>query len=100
MVVQKKVTTIPASLTRFTATPITELKKRRVAGYARVSTDHDDQFTSYAAQIDYYTNYIKSRDDWKFVDIKTAGFLQNRHPNRHPDTLVPMPHIFVSNSES
>ena len=71
MVVQKKVTTIPASLTRFTATPITELKKRRVAGYARVSTDHDDQFTSYAAQIDYYSNYIKSRDDWEFVDVYT-----------------------------
>ena len=43
----KKITTIPATLTRFTATPITEQKKRRVAGYARVSTDHDDQFTSY-----------------------------------------------------
>ena len=71
MVAQKKVATIPASLTRFTATPITELKKRRVAGYARVSTDHDDQFTSYAAQIDYYTNYIKSRDDWEFVEVYT-----------------------------
>jgi hypothetical protein len=57
----KKVKTIPATLSRFTASPITEQKKRRVAGYARVSTDHDDQFTSYEAQIDYYTNYIKSR---------------------------------------
>ena len=42
-----------------------------MAGYARVSTDHDDQFTSYEAQIDYYTNYIKSRDDWEFVDVYT-----------------------------
>ena len=67
----KKITTIPATLTRFTATPITEQKKRQVAGYARVSTDHDDQFTSYEAQIDYYTNYIKSRDDWEFVDVYT-----------------------------
>lgn len=67
----KKITTIPATLTRFTATPITEQKKRLVAGYARVSTDHDDQFTSYEAQIDYYTNYIKSRDDWEFVDVYT-----------------------------
>jgi DNA invertase Pin-like site-specific DNA recombinase len=50
---------------------ITEQKKRRVAGYARVSTDHDDQFTSYEAQIDYYTNYIRSRDDWEFVDVYT-----------------------------
>lgn len=37
----------------------------------RVSTDHDDQFTSYAAQIDYYTSYIKSRDDWEFVEVYT-----------------------------
>jgi site-specific DNA recombinase len=67
----KKVKTIPATLSRFTASPITEQKKRRVAGYARVSTDHDDQFTSYEAQIDYYTNYIRSRDDWEFVDVYT-----------------------------
>lgn len=67
----KKVKTIPATLSRFTASPITEQKKRRVAGYARVSTDHDDQFTSYEAQIDYYTNYIRSRDDWEFVNVYT-----------------------------
>ena len=71
MVVQKKVTSIPATLTRFTATPINQQKKRRVAGYARVSTDHDDQFTSYAAQVDYYTNYIKGRNDWEFVEVYT-----------------------------
>jgi predicted site-specific integrase-resolvase len=67
----KKVKTIPATLTRFTASPITEQKKRRVAGYARVSTDSDEQFTSYEAQIDYYTNYIKGRDDWEFVGVYT-----------------------------
>lgn len=71
MGVQKKVKTIPATLTRFTASPIIEQKKRKVAGYARVSTDHDDQFSSYEAQIDYYTNYIKGRDDWEFVEVYT-----------------------------
>jgi len=40
-----------------------------VAGYARVSTDHEDQTTSYEAQVDYYTNYIKSRDDWEFAGL-------------------------------
>ncbi|MBR1738239.1 MAG: recombinase family protein [Firmicutes bacterium] len=65
------VTKIPASVSKFTAKPITEQKKRKVAGYARVSTDHDDQFTSYEAQIDYYTNYIKSRSDWEFVSVYT-----------------------------
>lgn len=67
----KKVKTIPATLTQFTAAPIAEQKKRRVTGYARVSTDHDDQFTSYEAQIDYYTNYIKDRDDLEFVEVYT-----------------------------
>ena len=36
-----------------------------------VSTDHDDQFTSYEAQIDYYTNYIRNRPDWDFVSVYT-----------------------------
>ncbi len=68
---QRKVTAIPATISRYTATPINSTKKRRVAGYARVSTDHEDQTTSYEAQVDYYTNYIKSRDDWEFVAIYT-----------------------------
>ena len=52
-----KVTTIPATISRFTATPINEKKKRRTAAYARVSTDSEEQLTSYSAQVDYYTNY-------------------------------------------
>ena len=68
---QRKVTAIPATITKYTAVPIGSKRKRRVAGYARVSTDHEDQVTSYEAQVDYYTNYIKGRDDWEFVAIYT-----------------------------
>ena len=68
---KRKVTTIPATLNRFTAVPVNSKKKRRVAGYARVSTDHEEQLTSYEAQVDYYTNYIKSRPDWEFAGIYT-----------------------------
>ncbi len=68
---QRKVVTIPPTVSRFTAAPIAEQKKRRVAAYARVSTDSDEQFTSYEAQIDYYTQYIKARDDWEFVKVYT-----------------------------
>lgn len=71
MGVNKKVTTIPATLSRFTAAPINEKKKRRTAAYARVSTDSEEQLTSYEAQVDYYTNYIQSRDDWEFVSVYT-----------------------------
>ena len=65
----KTITRIPASVNRQTAKPIAEKDKRRVAGYARVSTEHEEQATSYEAQMDYYTNYITSRDDWIFVGM-------------------------------
>ena len=68
---QKIVTTIPATISKYTAAPIDSKAKRKVAGYARVSTDHEDQVSSYAAQVDYYTKYIKGRDDWEFVGIYT-----------------------------
>jgi len=45
--------------------------KRRVAGYARVSTDLEEQQTSYAAQVDYYTTFIRARPDWTLVHIYT-----------------------------
>ena len=68
---ERRVTAIPATISRYTAMPINSTKKRRVAGYARVSTDHEDQVSSYEAQVDYYTNYIKGRDDWEFVKVYT-----------------------------
>ena len=55
-----KVTKIPATLARYTAMPISAPRKRRVAAYARVSTDREEQLTSYEAQVDYYTNFIKA----------------------------------------
>lgn len=64
----KNVTVIPATLNLHTGVPKSANVKRRVAGYARVSTDSDEQFTSYTAQVDYYTSYIKSNPGWEFVD--------------------------------
>jgi len=42
-----------------------------VAAYARVSTDTDEQFTSFEAQVDYYTQKIKSNHNWYFVEVYT-----------------------------
>jgi site-specific DNA recombinase len=67
----RAITVIPATRDKFTALPTLSIQKRRVAAYARVSTDSDEQFTSYEAQIDYYTQYIKKRDDWEFVKVYT-----------------------------
>lgn len=45
--------------------------KRKVAAYARVSTDSEEQLNSYAAQVSYYTEYIQNRCDWEFAGIYT-----------------------------
>ena len=64
-----KVTKIPATRMMFSSNGLDKNKKRRVAAYARVSTDSDEQFTSYEAQVDYYTNLINGRSDWEFVKV-------------------------------
>ena len=61
-----KVVTIPAKINAFTKVPIGENRKRRVAAYARVSTDKDEQYTSYESQIKYYTEYIQKHPEWEF----------------------------------
>ena len=67
----KNITVIPATLDRHTGIPSDMHYKRRVAGYARVSTDSEEQLTSYEAQVDYYTQYIKANPEWQFVAVYT-----------------------------
>jgi len=66
-----KVEVIPAKKPKLSAQTAVPTTRRRVAGYARVSTDKDEQLNSYEAQVDYYTNYIKSRPDWQFIGVFT-----------------------------
>lgn len=67
----KNITVIPATKSKHASALQTAPGKRRVAGYARVSTDSAEQLTSYEAQVDYYTRYIQERSDWLFVDVYT-----------------------------
>ncbi|MDD4803121.1 MAG: recombinase family protein [Syntrophomonas sp.] len=46
-----------------------QIKKRRVAAYARVSTSSEEQLVSFQAQRDYYTNYILAYPNWEFAGI-------------------------------
>ena len=46
-----------------------EKPKLRVAAYYRVSTDSDEQATSYEAQVEHYTEYIQKNPDWEFAGI-------------------------------
>lgn len=59
---------IPATVRRYAAArPLTE--RLRVAAYARVSTDDEEQQTSYEAQVDYYTKKIRENPEWIFVEV-------------------------------
>lgn len=46
-----------------------EKPKLRVAAYCRVSTDSDEQATSYEAQVEHYTEYIQKNPEWEFAGI-------------------------------
>lgn len=65
----KNITVIPARR-RVGNTVNKEIKQKlKVAAYCRVSTDSDEQATSYEAQMEHYTNYIKKNDEWEFAGI-------------------------------
>ena len=66
----RAVTVIPPSIsTRFSNLAPSIPVQRKVAAYARVSTDSEEQLTSYEAQVDYYTKYIQERADWDYVFV-------------------------------
>ena len=65
----KTVRVIPASPKIFRSKVTAEPRRRRTAGYARVSTDHEEQASSYEMQMAHYKNYIESRADWDFVGM-------------------------------
>nr|WP_113803086.1 recombinase family protein [Garciella nitratireducens] len=46
-----------------------ETPKLRVAAYCRVSTDSDEQASSYEVQIEHYTEFIKKNSEWEFAGI-------------------------------
>ncbi|KRN88683.1 recombinase family protein [Ligilactobacillus ceti] len=44
-------------------------KKLKVAAYARVSTDKEEQHTSLVAQKEYYKSYIRLNPQWEYVGL-------------------------------
>lgn len=67
----KRVTKIERSILPFSGVTSTVAAKKRVAAYARVSTDSDEQFTSFEAQVEYYTRQIAEKPNWTMVKVYT-----------------------------
>ena len=61
----------PTVKTGFMSAAPAQIVKQRVAAYARVSTEHEEQQNSYEAQVDHYTKEIKKHSEWIFVEVYT-----------------------------
>ena len=66
--VKKKISMIPAKAQYDRDVKLTE-KKLRVAAYCRVSTELEQQESSYEAQVEYYTEKIEENPNWKNAGI-------------------------------
>lgn len=66
---EKNVTVIPAKRRVGNIAKVDEKPKLKVAAYCRVSTDSDEQATSYDAQVEHYTEFIKKNPEWEFAGI-------------------------------
>lgn len=71
MVINKNanVTVIPARYHATRQEKDEDKPKLRVAAYCRVSTDSEEQATSYEAQIEHYTEYIQKNPEWELAGI-------------------------------
>lgn len=62
-------------------------RRKRVAAYCRVSTNSDEQLTSYAAQKNYYTNYIMKNAEWTMAGIFADEGLSGTQALKRPEFL-------------
>lgn len=59
-------------------------RRQRVAAYCRVSTDSEEQLTSYTAQKAYYTQKNDENPDWEMAGIFADGPVKIGLNQKHP----------------
>lgn len=62
-------------------------RQLRVAAYCRVSTDDEEQLTSYEAQQNYYTDYIMKNRDWTLAGIFADEGITGTSARKRPEFL-------------
>lgn len=81
---QPQIIVIPAIKTEQTGTVRRQL---RVAAYCRVSTDQEEQLTSYEAQKAYYTDKIMSNPEWCMAGIFADEGITGTSAKKRPEFL-------------
>lgn len=84
-VIPRKVTVIP--IDPQLAQRDIRKKHLRVAPYCRVSTDKEEQLSSYEAQIEYYTDKINSNPDWTMVRLYADEGITGTSARKRKDFL-------------
>lgn len=69
--------------------PVQQIRssKLRVAAYARVSSDSDEQENSFAAQVKAYTAFINEHEDWDMVDLYADEGITGLRMDKREDFL-------------
>ena len=65
----RSITVIPAKETTITVNGQQITVKKNVAAYCRVSTDQEEQLSSYENQVRYYTEMISRNPEYEIVDV-------------------------------
>ena len=68
-------------------TDFAERPKLRVAAYARVSTDNEDQLVSLETQIKHYESYINANTDWEFAGLYYDEGITGTKKEKRPELL-------------
>ena len=66
---------------------IQQTRRLKVAAYCRVSTDQEEQESSYEAQIGYYTEKIKNNTEWTLAGIFADEGITGTQAKKRPEFL-------------
>ena len=62
-------------------------QRLRVCAYCRVSTDTEEQESSYESQLQFYTSYISKNDNWLFAGIYADKGISGKNVRNRPQFL-------------
>lgn len=62
-------------------------RRLRVAAYCRVSTDDEEQISSYNSQLSYYREYISKNPDWVMAGIYADKAITGTKADKRPDFM-------------
>lgn len=66
---------------------VTEPQKKKVAAYARVSTDKEEQESSFELQVDHYTQVIRNNPEWEMVKIYADPGISGTKAEKRPEFM-------------